>query len=354
MEKGLRDKISHLANNAIANHVFPGCAIGIVTKNGKIVILPFGRFTYDASSKNVDETAIYDVASVTKVIPTSMLAWMLLEERLLSLSTPLIHFLPEYQGMYREKITLFHLLTQSLAFPFSLSSLAKKTPQEIMSKIINAKLSSPPGHSYQYTNTTSILLGMLLERVAGKKIDQLAEEYLFGPLGMMETAFHPDKFAVERIVPTEAIHGEIIQGKVHDESARQLSSVRSVGSAGLFSTAGDLLKVLRMLLLRGTMNHHQFFRPSTVGKMFQSVTLGNGEVVGAGFEMNRLWMGKTHSQKAIGKTGFTGCFIFCDLKKGLGVVQLANRTYPHRPKTNLEINSFRSNIIDLILSSNAS
>ncbi|MDP3941224.1 MAG: serine hydrolase domain-containing protein [bacterium] len=350
-DKKLTDGISFLVHDAIANHVFPGCVVGVILRGGKKTILPFGKYTYDPGAKRVLEETIYDVASVTKAIPTSLLAFALIEEKKISLTTPLVNFVPEYRGMYREKITVFHLLTQTLAFPFSLSSFAHGTAEEIIKRILHATLSDPPGFAYQYTNTTSILLGIFLERVSGKKLDVLAKEYFFDPLFMTKTTFSPDVFSVEHITPTEIVNGDSMQGVVHDESARKLSSLIRVGSAGLFSTAGDLLLFLQMLLSGGIANNHHFFHPSTIAQMYTPITLQSGDRVGLGWEVNALWMGETHSQKSVGKTGFTGCFVFCDFEWGIGIVHLSNRTFPKRPDNGEAITSFRRSLINLMISS---
>lgn len=76
----MEEKIKERAERAIQDKVFPGCVVGAVFKDGRRVILPFGRFTYDIDSPVVAEDTIYDVASVTKMIPTSSLLLALIDQ----------------------------------------------------------------------------------------------------------------------------------------------------------------------------------------------------------------------------------------------------------------------------------
>lgn len=73
-----------------------------------------------------------------------------------------------------------------------------------------------------------------------------------------------------------------------------------------------------------------------------------GAQQGLGWEVDREWMGERRSDKTFGKTGFTGTSLLCDMEKGIGLVILSNRTYPHRPPDNSSINAFRKDIADIV------
>lgn len=347
----MKDKMRPMKDfveKAIGESVFPGCVIGIV-QDDTTHIFSFGRFTYELASSPVTENTIFDVASITKVIPTSLLAIKLIEQKKMALTDLLIYYIPEYEGPYQKDVTIFHLLTQTLSFPFALSSFSNSYPEEILHQILYAKLTAPPGTVYGYSNSTSILLGMVIERAGGKSLDQLASEYFFEPLGMTETTFHPDTFSVKQIAPTEIINGIKLRGVVHDESARALAT--TVGSAGLFSTAGDLLTFLHMLLSGGSVNKKHFFLPATVDSFSENQSNIPQTSLGLGWELNQPWMGKNHSEKTIGKTGYTGCFVLCDMEKKVGIVMLSNHTYPLRRSDRSLINRVRSRLADMIFAS---
>ena len=64
-------KLYERVMQAIRERVFPGCVIGIVRANGEREIFSSGTFIYESAAEQVKEDTIYDVASVTKSIPTA-------------------------------------------------------------------------------------------------------------------------------------------------------------------------------------------------------------------------------------------------------------------------------------------
>jgi CubicO group peptidase (beta-lactamase class C family) len=168
---------------------------------------------------------------------------------------------------------------------------------------------------------------------------------------MNRTTFHPGNFSPTEIVPSEIdSQGQEIRGIVQDESARQLSKILVPGSAGLFSTAPDLLKFLTMLLNKGQFNGRRYLEEKTIDLIFENQLLSH-ESAALGWELNQdRFMGKSHSSKTIGKTGFTGCLVVCDLEKQTAAVILSNRTYPKRTDNVNQLNQFRAAVCGLIFS----
>src|SRR5207302_867976 len=93
-------EIDVLVLKAISDRVFPGCVIGVVLKNGTRVVRPYGGYTYELDSGSVTEQSVYDLASITKSIPTAALAASLIHERKLSLNDLVKKYLPELQSDY--------------------------------------------------------------------------------------------------------------------------------------------------------------------------------------------------------------------------------------------------------------
>lgn len=327
-EKSIKNRIIQ----AIKDKIFPGCVVGIVRKNGQKIVIPFGKFTYEKSSKIITQNSIFDVASITKSIPTSSLALKLVGEGKLNLDDKVIKYISELKNLDREKIMIKHLLTQTLDFGLRLSDLKDNVPEEILNVIFTTELKSKPGNKFSYTNAASILLGIVIERIYKDKLDKLADKYFFKPLNMTRTTFHPLKlFDKNEIVPTEfdPWRGRLIQGEVHDESAYSLNKKMVVGSAGLFSTAPDLLSFLEMVLNNDNLN-----------KLAQK---------GLGWELNQpRYMGKYATKETFGKTGFTGCVVICNVEKEVGLVILSNYVYPQRKKDVELINKVRRDISDIV------
>lgn len=347
-EKQIQDRIAR----AIDAKVFPGCVVGVVHASGERWILPFGFFA-DKSSRPIEESSIFDVASITKSIPSASLALKLIEEGRISPEDQAARFLPELNNSYRNKIFIKHLLTQTLDYGIRLSAYKDRTPEEILEIIFKAELKSRPGSKFSYSNATSVLLGLVVERVYGQQLDFLSEKYFFQPLSMTRTTFHPKRFSLENIVPTEIDpwRGYLIQGEVHDESAFRLSQKYIPGSAGLFSTAPDLLNFLEMLLNEGVFQGQKIFEKATLQMMSRNWIEDIGEKSGLGWELDqKRYMGRFSSSSTIGKTGFTGCSCLVDLDKKIGLVILSNYTYPRRKPDAVLINQVRSDIADIVLS----
>lgn len=322
-------KIEALAKEAIGGKVFPGCVVGIVNKNGERHVWPFGTIIYDNDSRRTREDTIYDVASITKSIPTASLALTLIAEGRLRSTNRVVAYLPELQNDYGATVT--NLLTYRVRGT-QLSALKEKSSDEIIQHVFSHGFDGPVGES-NYTNLPAFLLGLIVERVGGDTLDALAQQYFFGPFAMKDTSFFPTD--VSRIPPTEIVDGTEIRGIVHDESARVFARARkAVGHAGLFSTAGDILNFLEALL-RSDLKE-----------------VADGAQRGWGWQVDdSRFMGKYSSPYTFGKTGFTGTSIVCDIERGIAFVILSNRTYPKRPTDDFAVFKFRADITDIIFGS---
>jgi CubicO group peptidase (beta-lactamase class C family) len=351
MNSNLVEALKRKAIQAVDSKVFPGCVIGITRKSGETLVIPQGYFTYEDGASDVLENSIFDVASITKAIPTSTLALKLLGEGRLSLEDRVIDFVPEVENRHREEILIRHLLTQTLDYTFRLSEHKNKSPDEILKVIFKSELKCPPGKTYYYSNATSVLLGMVIERIYGDPLDVLGEKCFFDPLGMKDTAFNAKGLPKDRILPTEIDdwRGRIIQGEIHDESAYKLTMKGPVGSAGLFSTAPDLLKFLRMLLNGGDAEGVNLVSGKILNQVHKNALTGLSFVTGLGWELaQKKYMGEKSTPRTFGKTGFTGCVCICDLSLNAGVVILSNYSFPRRKPSMDAINFFRREIADIV------
>lgn len=352
----IEERISKRVKKAIEDKVFPGCVIGLVRKNGERLILPFGNFTYDNNSIAVEKNSIYDIASITKSIPTSSLLLSLVDKGVIDLNDPVVKYIPKFGNSEDKKIvTISNLLTYTIDIDTPpLSLLKDKTADEIINIILNAPLRRRAGTSFFYTNSTACLIGLVIRSVSGQNIDDLADREFFVPLGMDRSTFHPDKFNKDNIVPTEFDdwRNRIIQGEVHDESTFVLNKKFILGASGLFSTASDILKFLEMLLNKGILGGKRYFSEKMVYSMAIDQASNTDGFVGLGWGFNLAGLlGKHCSRRVFGKTGFTGTLCACDLDKEVAYVILSNRTFPKRPDDSSAINDFRSDVGDIILGS---
>jgi len=347
MEESIRKRVCR----AIEGGVFPGGVVGIVNRAGERWVMPFGRFTFEGTSPIVKEDSLYDVASITKSIPTASVALKLIDEELLHLGDNVLRFIPELASSHRDRVKVWHLLTHTLRFSYRLSAYRDLSAEAILNTLFSKELEEPPGSSFSYSNGASILLGMLIERVSKTRLDLLADKCFFKPLKMEKTGFYPLHLCEkEQIVPTEIDpwRNRVIQGEVHDESAYTLRSTIIPGSAGLFSTVPDLLSFLQMLLEGGILKGRRFFSESIVKQIHTNQIGSIGGCTGLGWELaQRSFMGLRCSEHTIGKTGFTGCSCVCDMVQGVGIVLLSNYTFPRRKPTREPIDLMRREIADI-------
>lgn len=349
-----------ILKEAVDAKVFPGVAVAVVHLEGAPEFFTVGTLRYTDTCLVTPDT-LYDVASVTKSIPTSCIALQLIEEGVFKVDDAVQRFLPELRTQYAPEITLWHLLTQTLCFELRLSELKKLPGPQILERILQASMACPPGEKYYYVNATSILLSLVLEKVLGQSLNVVARERFFEPLEMQHTTFSPHEEDGEStvqssrqdIAPSEIDENwryrELV-GEVQDESAWQLrQSGIVVGSAGLFSTARDIAKFLQMLLQTGTWGGKHFFRPETINLMQTNQARGRRGEMGLGWELAQPWMGQAVSNSAFGKTGYTGCCVVVDPVKKIGIVMLSNATYPYRPVDRAPLTQTRQQVISSIL-----
>jgi CubicO group peptidase (beta-lactamase class C family) len=339
-------EVEQLALAAIQSKTFPGCVIGTIRlptpagalaggqagANGSREVRAFGRLTYDVDAPVVAEDTVYDLASITKSIPTASLALIFAAEGKLSLKDTVKTHIPELRNDYGA--TVEDLLRYRVR-GVRMSTLKDKSAEELSAYIFSHGFDAPPGES-RYTNLPTFLLGLVLERVSGVPLAQLARERVFEPFDMRETGYSPlgeyNDISLYSIAPTEVDASGEIRGVPHDESARVFAREhRAVGHAGLFSTAPDLLTFLGALL----------------GGRYPQVS--EGAQAGLGWQVRGGFLGKHAGSRTFGKTGFTGTSVVCDIERGVGLVILSNRTYPERPRTTEAIDTFRSRVADILL-----
>jgi len=339
----LKKEIFQVLKNAQNQGVLSRASITVVNARGEVVSVSIG----DLSGEPISNTTLFDVASVTKAIPVSILGLLALESHKVSLETPLVELIDSLDLKCASTPRFKHLLTQTLDFGFSLASLKSEPAEKVLTAILNAPLNVEPGEKFYYCNATSILLGLALESVFGAPLDLLAQEYVFRPLDMSSTCFRPKVELRSKIVPTEMCNwrGRAIQGEIHDESAWTLNSLFVPGAAGLFSTTRDLGMCVSMLVNDGA----PLFRSGFIASCAQNhIPYATGGETGLGFEFNQQYMGDNRSSKTIGKTGFTGSVIVADLARNFGFTLLSDYTWPHRKSSKESIMELRKVCSDIV------
>ncbi len=328
--------VERLINNSIKDSAFPG-AVLLVWKNGKIIFeKPFGRLMYNDSSAKMTTNTIFDLASLTKVLATTTAAMICVDRKLFSIDDKVSKYIPAFAQNGKENVTIKNLLMHSGGLPaYKKFYAVYSDPQQVLDDIYAGQLAYSPGTKTVYSDLGMITLGKVIEKVTGKTLDVFCNEEIFNPLKMGDTYYNPPKTLKHRIAPTEFDHywrNRLLIGEVHDETASLLNGVS--GHAGLFSTAGDISKVLQMLLQKGVYEGKRIIDSSTV-KMFLTKQ-SNDRALGWDMKSSSgSSAGSLFSDKSYGHTGFTGTSVWTDPLRKLFVVFLTNRVYPTRENNKL-------------------
>jgi CubicO group peptidase (beta-lactamase class C family) len=283
-----------------------------------------------------DENTLFDMASLTKVLSPTMVAFRFLEEGLIRLYDTLAVFFPDVPED-KKNITILHLMTHTSGIPDSFwISDSTDNPADAANVILNHPLQQAPGGDPIYSCMGYIVLGKILEQVGGAPLDVLAEKYVFGPLGMAHTGYHP----TGDIAPTEMdpATGKLLCGVVHDENARFMGGISA--NAGVFSNLEDMTIFAKMLACGGKREDGSFYlSPAMLNRALTNHTPNSkGEFRGLGFNLSRSpfnFLGDLLGPRTFGHTGFTGTSIAIDPDTGLWMVLLTNRVCPTRANTKM-------------------
>lgn len=321
------EQVHRLVQQALDDGAFPAAALAVGV--GETI---FQKRTYGACT----ESTIFDMASVSKIISATMIAFRFLEEGKIRLYDTVEFFFPQAPED-KKGITVLQLLTHTGGFQdtFQISDFTDN-PEEALNVILNRPLVQAPGGDPIYSCMGYILLGKILEKVGGMPLDWLAQNYVFDPLGMNRTTYRP----VGDIAPTEMdpATGKLFQGVVHDENARFLGGISA--NAGVFSDLNDMIRFTQMLALGGRIpGGGRYLSPAMMEAAIRNRTPNSkGEFRGLGFNLAGSpsnFLGDLMSPRTFGHTGFTGTSIAVDPVTGLWVVLLTNRVCPTRANRKL-------------------
>jgi CubicO group peptidase (beta-lactamase class C family) len=328
------EEVDRLLDGYRERGAFPGGVLAVGNSRGLVHLYPFGRLSYDdVDAPPVTAGTMYDLASLTKVVATTTMAMILVDEGRLDLDRPVQSFLPEFQGPGKEAVTVRHLLTHSSGLD-AVAPLYKelRSREAFVERIAAMDLVYPPGSRSTYSDLGIILLGEILERTAGQPLDAFVRERVLDPLGMRDTMFCPPEALRPRIAPTELDpwRSRLIQGEVHDENAFAMGGIAP--HAGLFSTAGDLARFARMLLNGGMLDGRRIVSRETV-ELFTRRAGIPGSDRALGWDAKSAEgssAGTLFSPRSFGHTGFTGTSIWIDPDRRIFVILLTNRVHPTR------------------------
>jgi CubicO group peptidase (beta-lactamase class C family) len=349
-----------LLEQAVRDRVFPGCAFAVLA--GRDAACPeyaaqaIGHFTYEPDALPVQPDTVFDLASLTKVLATTAAVMRLCDRGSLALDAPVKKWLPEFGSgpgadTRQSRITLRMLLDHSSGLPGYVRLFDSANDRlEIIDACLRQPLTADPGTRAEYSDIGFIILGHLIEKVAGEQLDSFCQREIFVPLGMSASVFCPKQKSRPSIPPTErdsSFRHRVVQGEVHDENASVMGGV--AGHAGLFSNALDPLRLAACILADGvTPSGMQLFSPQTIAQFAQPAHQPPGTTRALGWDTPSApsSSGNFFSARSIGHLGFTGTSLWIDLDARIAITLLTNRTWPDR--SNQSIRTLRPRFHDAL------
>ncbi len=377
------EKVDSTALNGIEIKAFPGCRI-LAAKDGHIFYdKSFGYLTYDQKVP-VNKNIIYDLASLTKILATTLSLMKLEEEGKIDLTKKLVDYLPMLQETNKEELGFREVLTHQAGltpwiayydstmrdygpdtnifhktisedYPTRVAEnmyIRKNYSYEIYREILESPLNEKV---YKYSDLGFYLFKKMIESTANQPLEDYVQEYFYQPMGLHNISYLPrEKFPLVMIAPTEndtLFRKQLLRGDVHDQGAAMLGGVS--GHAGLFGTAHDVAAIMQMLLNGGVFNGVQVLHPETIKKFTAYQFPEKDNRRGLGFDKPLLEYEdhrtncKSARPSSFGHSGFTGVYTWADPETGLVYVFLSNRVYPDADNTKISDLDIRTNIHQL-------
>ena len=360
LRRELHDSVARIITMAIQDSAFPGAYVIVGDTRGTLTEHGVGRLDWKGKSPKPSATTLWDLASLTKVVGTTTAIAQLVERGLVDLDTPVHRYVPDWTGggPGKDSVTVQHLLTHTSGLPaFKPYDQQTTNPDSLSTLLFTTPLERQPGERMVYSDIGAHMLGVIIERVTGQRLDAYLQANVFEPLQMKETMYNPPKRLLKRIAPTEFVpeRGGQVHGVVHDERAFYVGGIAP--HAGLFSTAKDLARFATAMLRGGTLDGKRILKRETIA-LFTAYVDSAFSNRGLGWQKPDLdampykspsaaWAGQFMSSRAFGHTGFTGTSIAIDPKVDLYVILLSNRVNPTR--NNPRITDVRRRLADAVV-----
>lgn len=296
-----------------------------------------------ASPPVMRTSTVFDLASVTKVMATTMAMMLLVDRGQVALDAPVWRYLPDFRGPHLDSITVRHLLSHSAGLvQWQPLYYHAANSAQTYGVIRDMPLDWGVGNARHYSDLGFMLLGYIVERVSGQSLDRFLEAELYRPLGLRSTTFNPKARGFTEFAATEqgnvyerhmvydstfgyrylgdptAWNGwrqRVLIGEVDDGNSYYANG-GVAGHAGLFSTAADLRVLIDLLNNRGNYGGRQFIRPEIVDAFLTRDK----------YENYLGWQAPSSLPAgSFSHTGFTGTYVLGVPRYKLSIVLLTNR-----------------------------
>lgn len=349
--------VDALVQAGMEDRVFPG-AILLVGHRGDIVHHRAYGCADLFSGEAVTCHTVFDLASLTKPLATTLAVMLLVQQGVVDLDRPVADVAPDLTGDDKKRVTLRHLLSHCSGLPptrpyyFRLCRLAHAERMDALKRCVRDEpLLFEPGTKEDYSDLGFMLLQWLVEACSGLPLDRFVARKIYRLLDVDPPFFVPlhreaasgINFAATELCPWR---GRLLKGQVHDDNAYAVGGI--AGHAGLFSTAQAVFALMQWLIdVDNGTDRHGVFETHCIRTFFQRQRLGRFAL---GFDTPSpvgSSAGRYFSPDSIGHLGYSGTSVWVDRRKRVIVVLLTNRVHPTR--FNPKIKAFRPLLHDAVM-----
>lgn len=355
------NKTGELLRQGVTEGVYPG-AVLLVAKNSQIVFShKVGYLSSISRSLPMRKDTIFDLASLTKPLTTTLCLMRLVDQDVLKLDQPISELITTSSLKDKQDITSRLLLNHSAGFvdwkPFyhDLIKYRMEDRKRVLREwLVEAPLIYQPGKDCIYSDLGFMFLEWIIEEVAGVSMHHYVEHNFYHPLSLERTflaqrsslkTFEKDMFAPTEDCPRRK---RVIQGEVHDENAFALGGYS--GHAGLFGVVDEVYGIVNLLKEHYQGLRDDYLKPEIVREFFRRQGRADGCTWALGWDTpspQDSSSGGYFSPNSVGHLGFTGTSIWMDLDRDIMVIFLTNRVHPTR--NNEKIKEFRPKLHNIIM-----
>jgi CubicO group peptidase (beta-lactamase class C family) len=357
----MTDKITNLLIRGLKEEVYPGAVLLVARGEDVVFFHNVGNRVLIPKPLPMEKETIFDLASLTKPLATTLAIMKLVDQGLLGLDITISSLIEPFPWKDKANLTPRLLLTHSAGLPdwkpFYLELIQYPTEDRkpvVRRLIMEEALYNQPKKVSLYSDLGFMLLEWIIEVITGQDLSSFLNSQLYQPLGLKDlyldqiNADPPkgkDIFAATEYCPWRM---EIIQGHVHDENAHALGGYS--GHAGLFGTALDVFTLTNRLIKIYHGYSSGQLKTETVRTFLSRQEIVPGSTWALGWDTpseKESSSGNYFSSSSVGHTGFTGTSVWINLEKDVTVIFLTNRIHPNR--SNEKIKDLRPRLHNTIM-----
>ncbi len=356
-------QVDRVINDAIATKEIPGAVLSVVRGNDIVWLKAYGDKSVVPSVEPMTTGTLFDLASVSKCVGTTLSFMQLIENGYVRLTDNVDRYIPDFKPWTDPEsgetvdITVRDLLTHSSGLtPYiNADTFVKEYGRDNPGKLewyiaTKVKRNFRPGTDFMYSCLNFVTLQRILERVTGEKLYEYAQEHVFNVLGLRHTCYFPltEASAVDNPAELAALcapttvqsDGKPLVAQVHDPMARLVMGGNS-GNAGVFSNAEDLSVICSAIMNGGclvdkkgyALENTRILSPATI-RLMTAIPSQNNPSVGRALGWDKK---SSHSgprgdlfnpETTIMHTGYTGTSVVIDLESKTAVILLTHRVHP--------------------------